>query len=174
MIAALPEVIARCPEAVYLIVGDGDDRSRLEELAAQMGLSKSVIFAGRVADDEVPFYYRLADVFVMPSTGEGFGIVFLEAAAAGLPVVGGNRDGSVDALADGAIGTLVDPSDQQALVNALLERLEQGCGESRGLERFSVPAFRGHVAALVDTLRPHEFAYSRGGLRRLDHATWGL
>ena len=66
---------------------------------------------GRLHGQELLDYYRLADVFVMPSTGEGFGIVFLEASATGLPVIAGNRDGSVDALAEGRIGTLVDPDD---------------------------------------------------------------
>ena len=66
---------------------------------------------GRVTPDELPQLYRLADLFVMPSTQEGFGIVFLEAAASGLRAIGGNADGSIDALADGAIGTAIDPND---------------------------------------------------------------
>ena len=83
------------------------------------GVGAAVRFVGQVARQELPDYYRLADVFVMPSTGEGFGIVFLEASAADLPVIGGNRDGSVDALAEGRIGTLIDPDDVHGLVEAI-------------------------------------------------------
>ena len=104
-----PPSLARVPDAAYLIVGSGDDQPRLERLAREAGVGDRVVFAGQVADAELADYFALADVFAMPSTGEGFGIVFLEAAASGLPVIGGNRDGSVDALADGRIGRLVDP-----------------------------------------------------------------
>ena len=78
----------------------------------------------------------------MPSTGEGFGIVFLEAAAAGLPVIGGNRDGSVDALADGRIGRLVDPSSQDEIADAVVEALEgRGRGDPAEVERFRFENF---------------------------------
>jgi len=80
IIRALPEVIAQLPDAIYLIAGEGDDQQRLEQLAAESGLTGRVVFAGRVPDDQLPDYYALADVFAMPSNGEGFGIVFLEAA----------------------------------------------------------------------------------------------
>ena len=113
--------------SAYLVVGDGDDRQRLEELAQTTGVAHAMQFAGHVPHRELPDYFRLADVFVMPSTGEGFGIAFLEAAASGLPVIGGNRDGSVDALADGTIGTLVDPHQQVEPCRGDLR-----CGVGRG------------------------------------------
>ena len=100
VISVLPRVLERSPDVAYLVVGDGDDRQRLEEMAQKAGVAHAMRFAGHVPHQELPDYFRLADVFVMPSTGEGFGIVFLEAAASGLPVIGGNRDGSVDALAE--------------------------------------------------------------------------
>ncbi|KAB2846130.1 MAG: glycosyltransferase family 4 protein, partial [Hyphomicrobiaceae bacterium] len=93
VIAALPAVTARVPDAVYLVAGSGDDKQRLSGLASEMGVENRVIFTGQVADEELPGYFRLADVFAMPSTGEGFGIVYLEAAAAGLPVIACGRDG---------------------------------------------------------------------------------
>ena len=141
------------PEAVYLVVGSGNDRPRLEHLARELGVPDIVIFAGQVAATELPEYYGLADVFAMPSTGEGFGIVFLEAAAYGLPVVGGNRDGSIDALADGAIGTPVDPIDQDALAAALVSALNGGKpGSAASVRRFAFENYSGHVDNLVRSL----------------------
>ena len=123
IIAALPAIAARVPDAAYLIVGSGDDRRRLEWLAHQAGVGDRVVFAGQVPDPELPDYFALSDVFAMPSTGEGFGIAFLEAAASGLPVIGGNRDGSVDALADGRIGRLVDPHAPAEIEGAVIDAL---------------------------------------------------
>ena len=125
LIAALPGILARVPDAAYLIVGSGDDRPRLERLAREAGVADRVVFAGHVPDEELPDYFALAHVFAMPSTGEGFGIVFLEAAASGLPVIGGNRDGSVDALAEGRIGRLVDPESREEIEAAVVEALER-------------------------------------------------
>src|SRR5262249_30608786 len=81
VIQNLPRVLVDHSELIYLIVGDGDDRPRLEALATECGVAERVRFVGLVRAEELPDYFRLADVFVMPSTGEGFGIVFLEAMA---------------------------------------------------------------------------------------------
>ncbi|MGE8942947.1 glycosyltransferase family 4 protein [Leptospira interrogans] len=151
IIAALPAVLRVHPNAAYLIVGDGDDRSRLEQLTQQSGVSEHVVFAGRVPDEALIAYYRLADVFAMPSTGEGFGIVFLEAAATGLPVIGGNRDGSVDALANGEIGLLIDPDNPDELADALITSLSRGRHAYGGTERFD----QTHFTARVDDLLKH-------------------
>ena len=134
-------------------MGSGNDRQRLESLAREVGVADIVIFAGQVAATEVPDYYALADVFAMPSTGEGFGIVFLEAAAHGLPVIGGNRDGSVDALADGAVGIPVDPNDQEALTTALANALSgRKPGSAASVQRFVCENFSRHVDDLVRIL----------------------
>jgi phosphatidylinositol alpha-1,6-mannosyltransferase len=131
LIAAFPGILARVPDAAYLIVGSGDDRSRLERLAREAGVADHVMFAGHVPDEELPDYLALAHVFAMPSTGEGFGIVFLEAAASGLPVIGGNRDGSVDALAEGKTGRLVNPYSRENIEAAVVEALGRGPGSCR-------------------------------------------
>ncbi|MDX2257892.1 MAG: glycosyltransferase family 4 protein [Hyphomicrobiaceae bacterium] len=151
VIAALPRVIARCPAATYVIVGDGDDRSRLEALAGEAGVADRVCFAGQVGVDELSDFYRAADVFVMPSTGEGFGIVYLEAAAAGLPVIAGNCDGSVDALADGVLGTLVDPLDTAAIGDAIIDALEVRKPRV-DVGRFATAHFARHAAGLARSL----------------------
>jgi phosphatidyl-myo-inositol dimannoside synthase len=153
LIAALPGVLARVPDVAYLIVGSGDDRRRLERLAREAGVADRVVFAGQVPDEELPDYFALAHVFAMPSTGEGFGIVFLEAAASGLPVIGGNRDGSVDALADGKTGRLVNPYSREDIEAAVVEALErrQPAGAAE-IERFLFPQFATHVEELIRTL----------------------
>lgn len=149
VIAALPKLAAHFPNLIYLIVGDGDDRSYLEQVAEQRGLRDRVVFAGRVEENELADYYRLADVFVMPSTKEGFGIVFLEAAATGVAVIGGDSDGSMDALADGAIGTLVNPTDDEALVRAIESALESPRPPAERVLRFRSEYFRLHVSRLA-------------------------
>jgi glycosyltransferase involved in cell wall biosynthesis len=151
LIAALPGILARVPEAAYLVVGGGDDQVRLERLARESGVADRVTFAGHVRDEELPDYFTLAHVFAMPSTGEGFGIVFLEAATCALPVVGGNRDGSVDALAEGRIGRLVDPESRDEITAAVVDAFEgrhpvNGTAEA---QRFSFPQFAAHVNELV-------------------------
>jgi phosphatidylinositol alpha-1,6-mannosyltransferase len=155
IIAALPRIAARVPDAAYLIVGSGDDQPRLQRLAQDTGASDRVIFAGHVPDPELPDYFALAHLFAMPSTGEGFGIAFLEAAASGLPVIGGNRDGSVDALADGSIGRLIDPLAPAELEGAVIDALlghhpvPDGAEETR---RFAFARFAASVDALVGSL----------------------
>jgi phosphatidyl-myo-inositol dimannoside synthase len=138
------------PRAVYVVVGEGDARAELEAMADRRGVGGSVRFLGRLSDDDVVALYRSAEVFAMPSTGEGFGIAFVEAAATGLSVIAGNRDGSVDALADGAIGRLIDPLSSDEMVTALIDGLRGRRQSSfHAVQRFSFPNFAAHVDALV-------------------------
>jgi glycosyltransferase involved in cell wall biosynthesis len=109
ILRALPKVRERFPDVRYVLGGRGPDRGRIESLVRELGLTENVTFAGYVRDYELRSHYNLCDVFAMPSKGEGFGIVFLEAMACGKPVVAGNKDGSVDAVLNGQIGALVDP-----------------------------------------------------------------
>jgi len=153
IIRCLPALRRYIPQVTYLIVGGGDDLARLKALANALQVEEIVCFAGQVLAEELPDYYALATVFAMPSTGEGFGIVFVEAAAAGIPVIGGNRDGSVDALADGAIGVTVDPSDGQALSAALLNALcAVPTSSPYGVQRFAFKNFSSHVDKLIQDL----------------------
>jgi len=107
VISAIPYVVAQGHDVEYLVVGEGDDRARLEALARDVGVSERVRFLGAAALQVLSKFYRMADLFVMPSTGEGFGIAFLEAMASGTPALGLNVGGTKDALADGQLGTLV-------------------------------------------------------------------
>lgn len=148
LIEAMPTLLERWPDLRLLIGGEGDDRPRLMALVEALDLQGCVLFAGRLADGELPDHYRLATVFALPSSGEGFGIVFLEALGCGRPVLAGNRDGSVDPLADGVLGCLVDPQQPLAdpLAALLARRGPQLWFEPESLsaavaERFAFPAF---------------------------------
>jgi glycosyltransferase involved in cell wall biosynthesis len=112
-------------DVVYIIAGKADESeaARLKQLIAKTGLQDQVKMVGYVPDEELPAYFALADIYIMPSTGEGFGIVFLEAMYYGLPVIAGNADGSGDALLDGKLGTLVDPRDPAAIAAAIVPLL---------------------------------------------------
>ncbi|WP_323368358.1 glycosyltransferase family 4 protein [Terricaulis silvestris] len=107
VIGALPHLITCCPDLGYLIGGEGEDRSRLEALARQRGVASHVRFLGNVEARELPDLYRAADLFALPSVGEGFGIAFLEAMACGTPAIGLAIGGATDALADGELGACV-------------------------------------------------------------------
>ena len=152
IIAALPTILLREPDAAYVIVGGGDDEVRLKALAVSTGVVDRVVFVGAVRASELMSYFSVADVFAMPSTGEGFGIVYLEAAARGLPVVGGNRDGTVDALADGRIGRLIDPGDTFAIADAIVDALAgRQLSDKDAVQRFCFQNFEDHVSKLVQT-----------------------
>ena len=111
----------------YVIVGDGLERSRLEALVDQCGVRQYVTFTGEVPSELLPHYYAACDIFVLPNRVEqgdveGFGIVFLEAAASGKPTVGGRSGGVPEAMADGVTGLLVGGTDVEELA-ATIERL---------------------------------------------------
>jgi phosphatidylinositol alpha-1,6-mannosyltransferase len=116
LIRALPVIMQRVPGVAYLIVGTGPYGKQLEALAVEMGVREQVVFAGYVSRETLPAYYGCCDLFVqlsrdIPSRGnvEGFGIVFLEAAAAGKAVVAGKSGGTEEAVVHGETGYLVDP-----------------------------------------------------------------
>ena len=145
----LPALRARFPDLVYLIAGDGDDRQRLEARARELGLGpETVRFLGYVPDEELPDLYRLADLFVMPSATEGFGIVYMEAAACGLRVLGGAGDGSNDAIQDARVGATADPGDFNALLTAIAKGLRDGRVDPAAIEAYRRPHFA-QVARLI-------------------------
>jgi phosphatidyl-myo-inositol dimannoside synthase len=124
VVQALPVITRYCGPVRFVLVGKGADAARVLRLAEQTGVGDAVQLAGYVADEELPDYYRLADVFAMPSTGEGFGIVFLEAMGCGAPVLAGNRDGSVNALDGGRLGGLVDPASVEEIAAGIIRLLQ--------------------------------------------------
>ena len=130
LIRALPAVQQVVADAALLLVGGGPSRSRLEDLAASSSVASSVVFTGSVPWEELPAYYGAGDVFAMPCRTrlggldvEGLGIVFLEAAACGLPVVAGNSGGAPDAVLDGETGYVVDGGSVSAIRERLVDLL---------------------------------------------------
>jgi phosphatidylinositol alpha-1,6-mannosyltransferase len=156
--AVLPALRQSFPTLVHVVVGDGDDRDRLQAVAGEL-CGEAVRFLGYVPDEDLPELYRLADLFVMPSTQEGFGIVYLEAAACGLRVVGGVGGGAADALAGGKTGILVDPSDRQAMIEAIARLLATGRADPLTVE----PYRRQHFAVAARRLLARVLDQERRG-----------
>jgi len=130
LIRAWPRVRAAVPDAVLLLVGGGPDRDRLRALAGSLGIGEAVRFTGSVPWATIPPYVELGDVFAMPCRTrrfglepEALGIVFLEAAACGLPVVAGDSGGTEDAVRHGETGYLVDPYNPVAVAVRLIALL---------------------------------------------------
>ncbi len=131
VIASMKLVKKQLPDARYIIVGDGPYRGMLEELVQKNDVADIVLFVGRATDADIAAWYARCDVFVMPSRElpsrdvEGFGIVFVEAASFGKPVIGGKSGGVLDAVLDGENGYVVNPMDidmiQQAIVSILTD-----------------------------------------------------
>ena len=124
VIRALPEIIKTIPNIHYLIGGKGGDRPRIEQLIKDLNLESYVTLAGFVPDEQLADHYNLCDVFAMPSKGEGFGIVYLEALACGKPTIGGNQDGAIDALCNGQLGALVAPDSIEQITETLVTILQ--------------------------------------------------
>ena len=149
IIELMPSLGEEFPNLVYVICGNGPDQARLEAKCRQLGLADRVVFTGFVAEGRKPDYYRLADAYVMPSRGEGFGIVFLEAMACGIPVMGSRLDGGREALLGGQLGELVDPSSVDDVRAGVIRTLQRTGGRPLGLAQFSAEAFRERVGRLV-------------------------
>jgi len=150
VIRALPKIQEQIPNVTYLIAGKGGYENHLRQLTDEVAVNDSVEFLGYVPDDELPSLYNSADVFVMPNrregtSVEGFGIVFLEANAAGVPVVGGDHGGVTDAIINGKTGHLVDPQDTDAIASAVIGLLTNNAkrekmgeeGQKRAIQEFN-------------------------------------
>ncbi len=149
----MPELAKQIPNLSYLIVGDGSDRIRLEQKAAQLGLKDRVVFAGRITEEEKVDHYRLADAFVMPGRGEGFGIVYLEALACGVPVMASKADASAEILGNIEPVVLVDPDDPDEISAGILKTLgRQTAGGVNGLECYSRDSFERRVFRFLEAM----------------------
>jgi glycosyltransferase involved in cell wall biosynthesis len=164
VIEALPLIRQRFPNVRYIIAGRGDDEARLRGLVKGFGQEDAVIFAGFVPDEELADHYRLCDAFVMPSTGEGFGIVYLEAIGCGRPCVAGNLDASPEALGDGRWGFVVDPRSPREIADAVVKIVsgehdkpwlkEPETLRAEVVERYGFAAFKSSLRAALEQLVP--------------------
>jgi len=123
VIQALAHVRQQLPTLTYYVVGEGDLVPDLQQLCKQLGITSAVQFLGYVDEATLRTLYARADLFVMPSKGEGFGLVYLEAMAYGLPVIAGNQDAAGEVIQDQATGLLVNPDDTTALADSILRLL---------------------------------------------------
>lgn len=160
VIEALPLVRKRVPDVDYVVIGTGDDRERLRALAVRLGVADITHFKGALPDAELHSHLCGTDLFVLPSSKEGFGIVFLEAATHEKAVVGGNHGGIPEVVLDGRTGVLVDGSDTPRLAEAISDllldekrRIELGQrGAARVRERYSYESFERRILQVLDGL----------------------
>jgi phosphatidylinositol alpha-1,6-mannosyltransferase len=128
---ALPLIRQQVPDVHLEIAGDGPERPRLEQMVSELELQTAVTFSGRLSDQELLAAYQHAHLFIMPAreelanaSVEGFGIVYLEASACGLPVVATRTGGVAEAVQDGRTGLLIPPDDPIALATAVTTLLQ--------------------------------------------------
>lgn len=162
VIRALPKVIEKHPDVVYLCAGTGPYRDALVRLATEHGVQRHVVFAGGVEEREKYAYYDACDVFVMPSrqegsSVEGFGLSFLEAWHAGKAVLGGAHGGVVEVIENGVDGVVVDPSRFEEVADAVLSLFARPCelremgarGRVKARTRFTDTVMAEGVAAVL-------------------------
>jgi phosphatidylinositol alpha-1,6-mannosyltransferase len=170
VLEAWPAVLARVPNATLVIAGGGDDLPRLEAKARDLGVAASVEFRGFVPADERARLYAAAHVFAMPSQGEGFGLVYLEAMAHGVPCIGSNQDAAREVVVDGVTGYLVNQPDIATLAARLVELLTDESrrrsmgenGRARVASMFTYRQFGDRLLSLIGSA-----AERLGGARRI-------
>ena len=162
LILAWPRVVAEVPDASLVMVGRGDDVERLRAKAATLGLGRSVHFPGFVPDATMRALLRHSAVFAMPSRGEGFGLVYLQAMRAGIPCIGSRDDAAADVIVDGETGLLVPQQDPDAIAGALgrlltdesMRRRLGEAGRRRFENVFTYPRFRARLAGILSRAFP--------------------
>ncbi len=130
IIKALPEIIEKVPNIIYLIGGVGPEEENLKKQVITLNLENNIKFLGEVKNKDLPLFYNLADIFCMPSTYnkekgdvEGFGLVFIEAQACETPTIGSNTGGIPDAIINNIDGYLINPDSSQELAQKVIELL---------------------------------------------------
>lgn len=127
VIELLPLVINEFPNLHYLLCGklDTEEKHRLEQLIEKENLKQHISLIDFIHDEEMVMHYLLADTFILPSKKEGFGLVFIEAAACGSKIISGNIDGSTDAMLNGELGRMVNPDKPEEIKEAIINSLNQ-------------------------------------------------
>jgi phosphatidylinositol alpha-1,6-mannosyltransferase len=157
LIEAWPKVMSAVPDARLVIVGEGDDLPRLRTKAADSAARGSIVFTGFVSAPVLTALYRHAALFALPSRGEGFGLVYLEAMAHKLACVGSTHDAAREIIVDGQTGRLVDQGDSGALADTIADllvddrrRIDMGiAGFERAVSEFSFDRFSNRLCGLL-------------------------
>jgi phosphatidylinositol alpha-1,6-mannosyltransferase len=138
VIEALPAILEKIPNALYVIVGDGPEKEKLQVLSSKLQVENNILFTGEISEEKKTAFYQLCDVFVMiprqigPDV-EGFGTVYLEANQFGKPVVAGRSGGVAEAVVDGATGLVVDPENINQIAEAVIKVLtDESLGKKLG------------------------------------------
>jgi asparagine synthase (glutamine-hydrolysing) len=158
VLSALPLVARAVGPVVYVLAGKADEEeaARINLLAESLGVRHLLMLTDFVPDQDLPSLYQMADLFVMPSRKEGFGIVFIEAASCGLPLIAGNQDGSVDALLQGQLGRLVTPGNIAEIADAVVAALaenraphQRAAAQALVAQQFGFEAFTERLGQLL-------------------------
>jgi phosphatidyl-myo-inositol dimannoside synthase len=157
LITVWPDILRAHPDAELWIVGDGDGRPGLEALARRLGVADAIHFPGALADAELGAAYAAATVFAMPSRREGFGLVFAEAMAHGLPCIASREDAGSEVVVHGQTGFHVDPDDPAELTRRLLQLLADpalrarlgDAGRRRAEQLFSLASFNRRIEEIL-------------------------
>jgi len=162
LIGAIPRILAAHQNTKFIIVGEGYSREMLSSLSKSLGVDRKVFFTGYVSDDEVKGLLGLADLLVVPSIYEPFGIVCLEAMASGTPVVASDTGGLSEIVEDGVTGLKVPPNNSDAIAHAVNRLLSDGAlrgsmskvARGRAMGRFSWKAIADLTTRMYDTILP--------------------
>jgi glycosyltransferase involved in cell wall biosynthesis len=161
VIQVLPKILEQVKDAVYVLIGDGDDLVDVKKLIEELNLKEKVYLLGAIKNEFIPQILNTADVFIMPSKGEGFGIVFIEALACGVPVIAGNKDASKEALLNGELGILVDPDNVNEIAGAIVKVLkgeapkhlyDKNYLRQKAIENFGFEFFKNIVKMFLESL----------------------
>ena len=158
VLECLQGLINEYPHLRYLIIGkyDDEEKARMDKMIDSMNLQHAVVFTGYIAEEELSAHYHLADLYIMPSLGEGFGIVFIEAMYNNVPVIAGNKDGSIDALLNGKLGLLVNPDDPEEITLAIKKVINNKSSfkpdQTLLMQNFSYEVYKEKIQAALKNL----------------------
>jgi phosphatidylinositol alpha-1,6-mannosyltransferase len=157
IISLWPRILHEFPQAEYWIIGGGEGQAELAELAAKHGVAAAVKFTGAISDEELSALYLESAVYAMPSWGEGFGLVFADAMAHGLPCIASRHDAGREVVTDGKTGFHVDPANDEEIYEALVKLLRDralrarmgDAGRARAKELFSLESFESRAVNIM-------------------------
>lgn len=143
VISALGKLKQAKQKFTYLLAGKADESEtqRIEQLIELHDLKEEVRLIGYISEEDLTAHFLLSNIFIMPSKGEGFGIVFIEAAAHGCQVIAGNVDGSTDALLNGELGQLINPNSEEEIINAIQKAINNTAHQPRAQQNLTVRHF---------------------------------